>query len=226
MVRRWTGIQSALALSTVLALGVGAAAQVRKTATFNVTAVHSGTGVQVTVNSKVWITPTQARADVKHPLNGEMRFLITNGYFYQLDPKTKTGVRGPVPPELAKNKDNFDFLVGQFAFDASNAIKVADKVRTETVSGIKCDVYAKSATQGDAKRSVTIWMPQQQNPKFPIKAIKTDKVTKPGASVTQTDVITLSNVKVNTVIPASVFAVPAGYKITDGKPETPPKTGK
>lgn len=225
MRRMWTWKANVLALAGVLALGVGAAAQAKKTASFTVTAVHSGTGVQMTVTSKVWITPTQARADVKHPLQGEVRFLVSNGYFYQLDPKTKTGVRGPIPPEMAKSKDNFQLLVGQFAFDATNAIKVADKVRTETVSGIKCDVYAKTATQGDAKRSITIWMPQKQNPKFPIKAIKTDKVTKPGASVTQTDIITLSNVKVNAAIPASIFAVPAGYKITAGKP-APPKPGK
>jgi len=213
------------AAAGILTQCVGASAQGKKTAAFDVTTVQSGTGVQVTVNSKVWITPTQARAEVKDPLNGEVIFLVTNGFFYQLDPKSKRGIKGPLPAQLSKSKDNFDLLMGQFSFDASNALKVAEKTRTDTVSGYKCDVYEKSATQGDASRSLAIWMPQTLSPKFPIKVVKKDKVNKPGASVEQSVDITLSNIKVNTAIPASVFAVPTGYKITTGKPKAP-KAGK
>lgn len=209
----------------ILVQGSGAAAQGKKTAAFDVTTVQSGTGVQVTVNSKVWVTPTQARAEVKDPLNGEMIFLVTNGFFYQLDPKSKKGIKGPLPAPLAKSKDNFNVLLAQFSFDASNALKVADKTRTDTVSGMKCDVFEKTATQGEASRSLSIWMPQKLSPKFPIKVVKKDKVNKPGASVEQTVDITLSNIKVNTAIPASIFAVPTGYKIETGKPKAP-KAGK
>lgn len=203
----------------------GAEAQGKKSATFDVTTHQSGTGVQVTINGKVWITPTQARAEVKDPLNGEVIFLVTNGYFYRLDPKSKRGIKGPLPGQMSKSKDNFNVLMAQFSFDASNALKVAEKTRTETVSGYKCDVFEKSATQGDASRSLAIWMPQTLSPKFPIKVVKKDKVNKPGASVEQSVDITLTNIKVNTAIPASVFAVPSGYKITTGKP-TAPKAGK
>lgn len=214
-----------LVAAGVLAPGASVAAPGKKSASFDVTTLQSGTGVQVTVKSKVWITPTQARAEVKDPLNGEVIFLVTNGFFYQLDPKGKRGVKGPLPAKLSKSKDNFDLLMAEFSFDASNALKVAEKTRTETVSGYKCDVYEKSATQGDASRTLSIWMPQTLSPKFPIKVVKKDKVNKPGASVEQSVDITLSNIKVNTAIPASVFAVPAGYKITTGKPRAP-KTGK
>lgn len=209
----------------ILAQTTGAWAQGKKTAAFDVTTQQSGTGVQVTVKSKVWITPTQARAEVKDPLNGEVIFLVSNGFFYQLDPKTKRGVKGPLPAEMVKSKDNFDLLMSQFSFDASNALKVAQKTRTETVSGLKCDVYEKTATQGEASRSIAIWMPQTLTPKFPIKVMKKDKVNKPGASVEQSVDITLSNIKVNTAIPASLFAVPSGYKIVTGKPKSP-KAGK
>jgi outer membrane lipoprotein-sorting protein len=222
MVRTWA--KAGATLAAVLALGVGAAAQGKKTASFTVTAVQAGTGVQVTVTSKVWITPTRARADVKHPLKGEVRFVVADGFFYQLDPKAKTGVKGPLPPQLAKNPDNFQFLLSQLVFDASDVLKVAKKVRTETVSGYKCDVYTKSASKEGAKRSITVWMPQTLNPKFPIKAVKTDNVTKPGATVSQTDTITLSKVTVNADIPVSLFSV-AGYKLAEGKPQAP-KPGK
>jgi outer membrane lipoprotein-sorting protein len=209
----------------ILAQTAGAWAQGKKTAAFDVTTQQSGTGVQVTVKSKVWITPTQARAEVKDPLNGEVIFLVSNGYFYRLDPKTKRGAKEKLPAELVKSKDNFNMLMSQFAFDASGALKVAQKTRTETVSGLKCDVYEKTATQGEASRSIAIWMPQKLSPKFPIKVIKKDKVNKPGASVQQTVEITMSNIKVNTAIPASTFAVPSGYKIVMGKPKSP-KAGK
>lgn len=209
------------AAAGLLAPGGGAAAQGKKTATFDVTTMHSGTGVQVTVNSKVWITPTQARAEVKDPINGEMIFIVTNGFSYQLDPKSKRGIKGPLPPQLRKSKDNFSVLLGQFSFDASNALKVAEKTRTDTVSGHKCDVYEKSAKQGDATRSLSVWMPQTLSPKFPIKVVKTDKVNKPGASVEQSVDITLSNIKLGTTIAPSVFAVPTGYKIMTGSPKGP-----
>ncbi|MGV3721617.1 MAG: LolA family protein [Actinomycetota bacterium] len=222
MLRTWATAGATLAV--VLALGAGAAAQGKKTASFTVTAVQSGAGVQVSATSKVWITPTRARADVKHPLKGEVRFVVTDGYFYQLDPKAKTGVKRPLPPALAKNPDNFQFLLSQLVFDASDVLKVAKKVRTETLSGYKCDVYTKSAAKDGAKRSITVWMPQTLSPKFPIKAVKTDNVTKPGATVSQTDTITLSKVVVNANIPASLFSV-AGYKVVEGKPQTP-KPGK
>ena len=205
--------------------GAAAEAQGKKTASFTVTAMHSGQGVQVTITSKVWVTPTQARAEVKHPLEGDAVFLVTNGFFYKLDPKSKKGEKGPLPAEMRKSSDNFDLLMAQFAFDATNAIKVAPKVRTETVSGYKCDVYEKSVSKGEATRSLTVWMPQTLSPKFPLKAIKTDKITKPGASVEESVQILLSNVKVNQTIPASTFAVPTGYKITTGTP-APPKPGK
>ena len=43
------------------------AAAPSKTAVFNMTVVESGQGVQATTDSKVWVTPTQARAEVKYP---------------------------------------------------------------------------------------------------------------------------------------------------------------
>jgi outer membrane lipoprotein-sorting protein len=209
--------------SLVLAAGAGAAAP--KTAVFNVAAVHAGPGMQVTVNSKVWVTPTQARADVKNPLQGEAIFLVNKGSFYQLDPKSKQYMKGPLPPEVAKSKDNFDMLVGKFAFDAGKAVKTAKKVRTETMSGFVCDVLTNSVSEGEGTRNLTIWMPQKMSPKFPVKAVVNEKVNKPGASMEQTITITLSNVKLNTAIPASTFAVPAGYKQATGKPQAP-KVGK
>ena len=68
--------------------------------------------------------------------------------------------------------------------------------------------------EGGASRTITIWMPQNMDPKIPLKAIMADKKTEPGATLEQTVTVTLSNVKVNAVIPASTFAIPPGYQIT------------
>ncbi|HEU4752468.1 MAG TPA: hypothetical protein VFU47_05110, partial [Armatimonadota bacterium] len=64
---------------------------------------------------------------------------------------------------------------------------------------------------------ITIWVPQHTQPKFPLKVVKSDKLTKPGAVMEQTVAITLSNVKLGQAIPASVFAVPSGYTIKAAK---------
>ena len=217
---RWglvTGVGAALAAASASAAA--------RTATFNVTAVHSGIGVQVTMNSKVWVTPTQARADVTDPVNGNVTYLVSNGSFYHLDPKTKQGMKGPLPPQLKNSKDNFSLLVSQFAFDAGRVMEQAKKIRTESVAGYTCDVYTASMSKGEATRSITVWMPQKMDPKFPLKAVKRDRINKQGATVDQTVTITLSNVRVGAAIPASVFAVPKGYKIVAGKPQAP-KPGK
>jgi outer membrane lipoprotein-sorting protein len=209
----------------LVAFAAGAVySQAQKTASFNVTAVHTGTGVQLTINSRVWVTPTQARADVKHPLEGDVRYLVRDGSFLQLDPQTKKGMKAPLPEDVRKSRDNFDLLVGRFAFDAEGVIKNGKKVKTETVSGFACDVLTSSVTEGDARRTITVWMPQKMNPKFPVKAVMEDRVTKPGASVSQKVTVTLSNVRLNQPIAASVFAVPAGYKIETG-PAAPPGGG-
>jgi hypothetical protein len=201
-----------------------AAVAAKKSATFNVAALHAGSGMQVTINSKVWITPTQARADVNHPLQGDVTFLVANGFFYQLDHKSKKGVKGPLPPELKKSPDNFNLLVAQFAFDAGDAIKTSKKLRTESMSGYMCDVYSKTQTKEGATRSVTVWMPQQMTPKFPVKAVLADTMRKPGAEVSNSITITLSNIKLNQEISPATFAVPKGYKIITGKLQ-PPKPG-
>lgn len=216
--RGWTG----LVIAGCVASGLPAAAA-GKSAAFDVTAVHSGMGGQVTITSKVWVTTTQARADVHHPLEGDVRFLVTNGFFYQLDPKGKRGIKGPLPPELKKSKDNFGVLVSQFSFDAGNVMQVAPKIRTETLNGYVCDVHSKSMSKGEASRSITVWMPQNVEPRIPVKAIMEDKMSRPGATMTNTVTVTLSNLKLQAPIPPSTFAVPAGYKIAAGKPR-PPKT--
>ena len=221
-------VSSRLAGGVVLAAAVllgGAAGQQahaqggKKTASFNLTSVQSAPAGQVTVTASVWLTPTQARMDVKSPIAGEGIVLVTNGYIYQLDKKAKKGVKVALPAEMKKSPDNFGFFMSQFAFDASTAVQNAKKVRTETVSGYACDVLTRSASQGEASRSVTIWMPQKLEPRFPLKVVQQDKVQKPGASLSSTTTITLSNVKVGQAIAPSTFAVPAGYQIKEGKPQ-------
>lgn len=203
----------------------GATAQAKKSATFNVTAVHSGPGMRVTVTSKVWVGQTAAKAVVNHPLEGEMIYLVSSGAMYQLHPGSKKGVKGQLPPQMTKQSDLFDFLVAQFAFDASGVLKSAKKIRKEKVSGYDCDVYSASQTEGPATRTITVWMPSSGNPAFPVKAIKTDRtqIHKPGADIDQSagQEVTLSNIQMGAKFDPSIFKVPPGYTIQSGKPNTP-----
>ena len=207
----------------------GASAQAKKSATFKVTAVHTAPGMRVVINSDVWVGQTSAKAVVKHPLEGEMIYLVTGGSIYQLQPSSKKGVKGQMPPQITKQSDLFDFLIAQFAFDASGVMKTAKKVRSEKVSGYDCDVYSATQTEGPATRSITIWMPSKGSPAFAIKAVKTDRtrISKPGAEIDQTagQEVTLSNIRMGVNLDPATFKVPPGYKIQSGNPK-PPSAGK
>jgi outer membrane lipoprotein-sorting protein len=209
-----------VALSLATLLGASAASVAApKSATFTVTAVNSSPQGQVTITSKVWITPTQARAEIKHPLQGDQIALVTNGFFYMLDPQSKQALKQPLPDKVRKAPDNFDLLFAKFAFDAPKQAS-AKKVRTESMSGYVCDVFADTVTKGEATSTLTVWVPQTMSPKFPVKAIRAEKFTKPGATMENNISVTLSNIKLGTAVPASTFAVPTGYKFI-----TPPKQG-
>jgi hypothetical protein len=211
------GLACAVAVVGLLLGGGPAFAQGGKTASFDMAIVNSGPSGQVTVDVKMWLTPTQARADINDPLKGQAKILVTNGWFYQLVPAQKKGVKAPLPPELKSGKDNFAALMGLFAFDASRAIKMSKKVRTETMSGFACDVYSNTVSEGPASRTISVWMPQKMDPQFPVKAVMTDKLSKKGVDVTQNVTITLNNIKLNAPIPAATFQIPAGYKIQTAK---------
>ncbi|HTE19793.1 MAG TPA: hypothetical protein VK689_15615 [Armatimonadota bacterium] len=209
----------------LVALANGATAQGKRTASFTVTAVQSSPGGQLTMTSQVWATSSSARADIKHPLAGSMRVLVNGPHLFQLDPAGKKGVRGPLPPGLAKSPDKLPAFIEMLALGTPGSFANAKRLRTETVAGYTCDVYTSAKNQGGAKGSLTVWMPQKMEPKFPVKAMIKRNVQKPGVSVNETLTITLSNIKLNAAIPASVFAVPAGYKITEGKPPAPKGPG-
>ncbi len=198
--------------------GEGYAQAGKKSAHFNINSVRSGPGMQMTVTGEVWVTTSRARMEVKDPMAGEALVLVTNGYIYQLDKKTKKGMRVPLPPAMKNSTDNFNFFMSQFAFDATTALKNAKKVRSEAVSGITCDVLTRTATSGDATRTVTVWMPQKQQPQFPIKVFQEDKLQKPGANLNESMTITLSNVQVGIDVPDSRFVIPTGYNIQTAKP--------
>jgi hypothetical protein len=218
------GIAAILVAAALLGVR-GASAQGKKSATFTVTAVHSGPGMKVTITSQVWVGQTSAKAVVNHPLEGQMIYLVTGGAMYQLQPSSKKGIKGALPPQMTKQSDLFDFLIAQFAFDASGVLKEAKKVRSEKVSGYDCDVFSKSVTQDSVTRTITVWMPAKGSPDFPIKAIKTDRTSihKPGADIDQTtgQEVTLTNIQMNANIDPSTFKLPAGYTIQSGQPQSP-----
>lgn len=204
----------------LLVTAAGSAGAAGKSATFSILAVHSAPGQEITIKSKCWVTESSGRAEVADPIKGNGIVLLSGDYGYFLDQKEKKGIRTPLPPEVKSSKDRFDWLVKQITFDATKAIGKAKIVRTETVSGYACDVYSNSVSKGGESRSMTVWMPKKMSPKFPLKGVMSQTVTKPGLSQKSGVTITLSNIKLNAAIPASMFTVPAGYKIID-----PPKEG-
>jgi hypothetical protein len=195
-----------------------------KSAAFKVTTVEASPNGELTMTSQVWITSTRARADIKHPLQGNLTILFRDGLIYQLDPKAKKGVKGPAPDDFRQGGDLFPKLLAQMAINADEVLKTAQKQGAEPMAGFNCDVFTNSKSSDGMTKSVKLWVPQQADPKFPLKAVLTTSVVKPGFKSTQSTTITLSEVKLNQPIADSVFAVPAGYKIATGKPQAPGKS--
>jgi hypothetical protein len=195
-----------------------------KSATFDLMIVDSGPQGQVTITSKVWLTATQARAEVKHPLGGSSTLLISAGHIYQLDPKKKRGVRSKLPKEMAASKDNFAFLMTQFGVDSRPVVSGGKKVKTEKVAGYTCDVYERKSSKNGRSLTARVWMPQKMDPKFAVKAVADTSVKKPGLTARNIVTFTLSNIKLNQTIAAATFAVPTGFQIKDVQlPAQPPK---
>ena len=107
----------------------------------------------------------------------------------------------------------FDFLLSSLTFNAAQALQAAKKVRTENVSGYDCDVFVVSQTKEGDSHTTTVWVPQKMTPKFPIKAVTENKVSKPGASLEDVVTITLSNIKTGIDIPATTWKLPSGIQI-------------
>lgn len=212
---------AAAAVAVLLSQAPGGAAG--KTATFDVTAVHKGPQSNVTQHSKVWVTERQARADVSNPLQGTIRFLVSGNHLYQIDMKGKRYLRAPLPPEMAASKDNFKNLVARFAFDPGDALDKARTLRTERIAGQPCRVMVATRKEGDTTRKLTAWMPTAMKWDFPLKVVMQDQVKKKGASVNRTVTISFANLRLNKPIPASIFAVPAGFKEVKPKPQPQPQ---
>jgi hypothetical protein len=215
-----------IALAALACSHAHAAAEGLRTASFTVTTVQSTMQGQVTVSSKVWVTATQARAEIHAPLNGERLMLITDGSVFQLDPKSKRGVRQKLPPELAKRKDIFDFLIAQLGVNPGPVMQKAKKVRTETVAGYPCDVYTDSQSKDGMTQEFTVWLPQSMDPKLVLKATIQSTTNKPGISAKESVSVNVSDLKLHQPIPASTFVVPKDYKIKQAPTGPPPKAGK
>jgi hypothetical protein len=202
--------------------GSGYAAE--KSATFDLTAVQSSPQGQMTITNKVWITTKRARLDLNHPLQGKRTVLVSDGWIFELDMANKRGVKSPLPEKMKTSTDNFAFLMAQFGVNGAPVIKAGKKVKTEKAAGYTCDVYQHSVSKPGATRTIRVWMPQKMDPKFAVKAIIDSTLSKPGVSAKESLTITLANIKLNTALAASTFAVPAGFKVVEGK-VTPPGKG-
>lgn len=212
---------AALACGHVHAAGAGL-----RTASFTVTTVRATMQGQMTVTSKVWVTATQARAEIHAPLNGEQIMLVTEGSVFQLDPKSKRGVRQKLPPALVQKKDIFDFLIGEVGVNPGPMMETAKKVRTETIAGYPCDVYTDTKSKDGSTAEFTVWLAQNIDPKLVLKATIQTSTTKPGISAKETVTVNVSDLKLHQPIPASTFAVPKGYTIKQAPTGPPSKGGK
>ena len=73
------------------------------------------------------------------------------------------------------------------------------------------------ANKDEVSQKLVVWMPQKMDPRIPLKAEVTQKVSKQGALLEQKVTMTISDVKLNQPISPSLFELPKGYKIKTAK---------
>lgn len=191
-----------------------------KSIQFNVTTTRQLPQGQVTIQGRVWANPKQAKAEVTDPLGNKMVVLLRDGMIYQYAPQTKKGVKSKLPDQIAKTT-SLEKMVQGLAIGPGKSFGDAKKVGTATIQGYACDILQKSSSKNGRTTTMKMWMPRTLGLKLPLKAVQTQEVNQPNLKLKQTTTITLSAIKTNAAIPASLFAVPQGYQFTEGKPQLP-----
>ncbi len=207
---------------SILLLTAGAHAQAAppRSIQFNVTTTRQLPQGQVTMQGRVWANPKQARAEMTDPLGNKMVVLLRDGMIYQFAPQAKKGIKSKLPDQVAKTT-SLEKLVQGLAIGPGKSFSDAKKVGTAKLQGYTCDVLQKSSSKAGRTTTMKMWMPRTLGLKLPLKAVQTQEVNQPNLKLKQTTTITLSAIKTNAAIPASVFAVPQGYQFTEGKPQLP-----
>ncbi len=162
-----------------------------------------------TTTGRVFLRGQQARIETKL---GEQTvvMLLLKPYVYRLLPSSKAGVRyksSTPSPELEAFFSDWPSLMNQPSkIRAALTQKGAKKTGAASIGGVVTDVYSAAKWAGQA-RPTKIWL--RRSDSLPLRM----ETTAGGAKVT----INWSNYRRAAPLLSSLFAVPKGYKIRDGR---------
>jgi outer membrane lipoprotein-sorting protein len=180
-------------------------------------------GANITMTGKVWIKGDKIRVEMKDPFMGEQLWISDGKDLYLLSPQQKAGQKRPLPVTKGKRIS----ILAQITGDVNELRSKGKKVGRETVEGVPCDVYIRSAAEQGTSESIKAWIAMVQDTPLPIKVVMKRSMSRPGAQMAQTHTFTIRNLKTNISVADAQFAVPKGYKLGTapgggGLPGVPP----
>jgi len=196
-------------------------------AQFDLTQRQEAQGTNVTVTAKVWIKGDRVRLETKNPMTGDFLVISDGKDVYKLIPAQKAGQKSPAPSANGKPISPWELVTT----DVNRLRAEGKKVGRETIEGIGCDVYSASKSGKDGNSaSFKAWIGTVTGVPIPMKVVIKHSMVKPGATMTGTQTMTITNLKTNVAVADSQFAIPKDYKIATGSsgPSMPglPRPGK
>jgi hypothetical protein len=178
-------------------------------------------GTNVTITAKVWIKGDRVRMEMKNPMTGDLLVISDGKDFYQMLPAQKAGRKSPAPKKDGKPVSPWQLVTT----DVNRLRTEGKKIGHQTVEGQACDIYSGSKSEHSNTASFKAWIATVAGVPIPMKVLIKHSMVKPGASMTGTQTLTITNLKTNIPIADSQFVVPKDYKISTGSAGGPPAPG-
>lgn len=189
------------AAALVVVTGLAWAGGMAKSGSFQRTISIRTTGASATESENYYWSGDRLRAE-KFSINGVIIQIKNGNTLYIYNPAAKEAMKAVLPSKYNKS-------VQQMLSEEAGTAKSGKKVGSAKVAGFDCDVYMVSKTSGGVTKSAKFYM--CRDPRLPVPL----KLELTLGKVIQ--IVETKNIKLNTSISSSMFAVPKGTKVKEQK---------
>lgn len=170
------------------------------------------------INGNAWLSAGKARVDMTPAGRPGHTLIITPKEIFTLQPSRMNGTVKPMTAELKEKMFGGFPLLFLTPLEPTKKWKDARRVKAENVNGTTCDVWKVNLASGPGQVA-WIWLPRTSGPAYPLKAeisvptprYANGKLTNDGPPLKCS--VRAFNVKRETSIAASQFAVPTAYSV-------------
>lgn len=171
------------------------------------------------VVSRLWLQGDRRRLETTNP-SGKRIVVVNRTGKFQLQPTMKTAFRLDISADMSHpGVRTLSLLDLNSKFDPETQLGGAEKLGTERVLGIECDIWRGNPTASrgtmtsNGRAPMRVWMPRNGKPAFPLK-VEIVGIGPQSGTVS----MEVTKVKYSDDMPDALFTVPKGYRIRQGAP--------